>query len=291
MTKVKPEAEFRGRVNQELVNQYKSSAKYYGAERPKKDAATARRAATTLKNSLETFYSLRPEQRLALDAAASVLSTLAADLDGVAAWAKAYKVHCDAERVRQDLEAEDALAEKLWAGDDAAMLDDARELVELFSAAGEEMIGEFLKQSKIFDVLCLHEPGHSGRLNHLRLQATGQPVELMKFRRDTAYCIDEMQKQESRNRKNMWGKTEYWVGAKDFLAWKAWRKSVKAAVSACAPVMSTVQTANQTHDTPAETPQDTEFWSKVAAVQAADDADDDAIDSEVNKPYRLFQND
>ena len=62
---------------------------------------------------------------------------------------------------------------------------------------------------------------------------------------------------------------------------------VRAAVAACAPAMSTVQT----HDTPAETPQDTEFWSKVAAVQAADDADDDAIDSEVNKPYRLFQND
>ena len=293
MTKVTPEAEFkfRGKINSDLASQYRSSARHNGAERPKKDAATARRAATTLKNSLETFYSLRPEQSQALDAATRVLSTLAADLDGVAAWAKSYKAHCDAERVRMQAEAEDEMAEKLWAGDDALMLADARELAELFSAAGKELMGEFLKQSKTFDVIYLAELDDSRRLDSLRLPATAQPSDLKKFRRDAAYCVDQMLSRRSRMDKTYRGEAEYEVGGNDYLALKAWRKAAVAAVAACAPVMSTVQTANQTHDTPAETPQDTEFWSKVAAVQAADDADDDAIDSEVNKPYRLFQND
>ena len=274
MSKVTPEAEFkfRGKINQELVHQYRSHAAWHGAERPKNDAATAKRAATTLKKSLDTFYSLKPEQRLALDAAASVLSALAADLDGVAAWAKAYKVHCDAERVRQQFEAEDALAEKLWAGDDALMLADARELVELFSPPGRELMGEFLRQSKNFDVIYLAELYSSRRLESLRLAATAQPSDLKKFRRDAAYCIDEMLKQKCRLEKNFRGEMSHEVGGKDYLAWKAWRKSVRAAVSACAPPMST----SQTQDSATEIPMDEGFWSGVAACQAADDAEDES---------------
>lgn len=282
MTKVTPEAEFkfRGRVNQELVNQYKSSAKYYGAERPKKDAATAKRAATTLTNLLGPYYPLKPEQRLALDAAAQMLSTLAAELDGVASWAKAYKVHCDAERVRLQAEAEDEMAEKLWAGDDASMLDDARELVELFSAPGKELMGEFLKQSKTFDVIYLAELNDSRRLESLRLAATAQPSDLKKFRRDAAYCIDEMLKQKSRLEKNFRGEMSYEVGGKDYLAWKAWRKTVRAAVSACAPPMST----SQTPDSSTEIPTDVAFWSGVAAFQAADDAEEEAFEADIHRP-------
>lgn len=265
------EFKFRGKVNEELARQYRSSARHNGAERPKKDAATARRAATTLKNSLDTFYSLQPEQRQALDAAARVLYTLAAELGGVAAWAKAYKVHCDAERVRLQDEAEDAIAEKLWAGDDVSMLDDARELVELFSAAGKEMIGEFLKQSKTFDVIYLAELDDGRRLDSLRLASKSQPSDLKKFSRDAAYCIGEILQRRSRLEKNYRGEMEYEVGGGDYRAWKAWRKSVKAAVVACAPTMSTVQTD------PANTPQDAEFWSQVAACQAADDAEHEAL--------------
>ena len=254
MTKVTSPTEFkfRGKVNTELASQYRHDARYNGAERPKKDAATARRAATTLKNSLETFYSLSPEQRLALDAAASVLATLAADLDGVAAWAKAYEVHCDAERVCQRLEAEDALAEKLWAGDDAAMLADARELAELFSPPGRELMGEYLKQSKVFDVIYLAELNDSRRLDSLRLAATAQPSDFEKFRRDTAYCVDQVLSRRARLEKNYRGEMSCEVGGKDYLAWKAWRKTVRAAVSACAPTMSTIQTADQAQDSPVD---------------------------------------
>ena len=277
MTKVTAETEFkyRGKVNQELASQYRSGAEFYGAERPKKDAATAKRAVTTLKNYLESLYfPLKPEQCLALKAAASVLATLAADLDGVAAWAKSYKAHCDAERVRQQIEAEDALAEKLWAGDDSAMLADARELAELFSAPGRELMAEFLKQSKTFDVIYSAELNDSRRLESLRLAATAQPSDFKKFRRDAAYCIDEMLKQRSRLEKNFRGEMSYEVGGRDYLAWKAWRKSVRAAVSACAPsMMITVQT----HDSPADIPQDPAFWSSVAACQAADDAEYEAL--------------
>jgi hypothetical protein len=279
MTTLTPEAEFkfRGKVNTELASQYRYDARYNGAERPKKDAATARRAATTLKNSMDTFYSLRPEQCLALKAAASVLSTLAADLDGVAAWAKSYKAHCDAERVRMQNEAEDALAEKLWAGDDAEMLDDARELVELFSAAGKELMTEFLKQSKTFDVIYLSEPDNSRRLDSLRVAATARPTELKQVRRDSAYCIAEMTKQSSRLEKNFRGEMSYSIGGKDYLAWKAWRKTVRAAVSACAPTMSTNQATDHSQDATVDVPQDAAFWLQVAACQAADDTEDEAL--------------
>ncbi len=279
MTNVKSleaEFQFRGKVNSELASQYRSRASHNGAEQPKSDAATARRAATTLKKSLDTFYSLRPERRQALDAAARVLSTLAADLDGVASWAKAYKVHCDSERVRMQAEAEDELAEKMWGGDDALMLDDARELVELFSPAGKEMMSEFLKQSKVFDVIYLPALDDSRRLDALRLAGKAQPADLKKFRRDAAYCVDQMLSRRSRMDKTYRGEAECEVGGKDYLAWKAWRKSVKAAVSACAPAMST----SRTDDVQAEVPLDTEFWSKIAAAQAADDAEE-AFNAEI----------
>lgn len=276
MNKVTPEAEFkiRGKVNTELANQYRYDARYNGAERPKKDAATARRAATTLKNSLDTFYSLRPEQCLALKAAASVLSVLAADLDGVAAWAKAYKVHCDAERVRMQAEAEDDMANKLWAGDDVAMLADAQELAELFSAPGKELMSEFLKQSKTFDVIYLPALDDSRRLDALRLAGKAQPADLKKFRRDTAYCVDQMLSRRGRLGKTYQGEADYEVGGQDYLAWKAWRRSVKAAVAACAPAMSTMSTS-RTDDALLEIPVDREFWSQVAACQSADDVEDE----------------
>jgi hypothetical protein len=285
MTKVTAEAEFkfRGKVNTELASQYRHDARHNGAERPKKDAATARRAATTLKNSLDAFYSLKPEQRLALSAAASVLATLAADLDGVASWAKAYKVHCDSERVRMRAEAEDDMAEKLWSGDDASMLADAQELVELFSAPGKELMTEILKQSKTFDVIYLSEPDDSRRLDALRLAGKAQPADMKKFRRDAAYCVDQMLSRRGRLGKTYKGETDYEVGGQDWLALKAWRKAAVAAVAACAPAMST----NHADDAHAEVPLDTEFWSQVEACQAADDAEHEAFDSEFNKPYRL----
>jgi hypothetical protein len=240
-----------------------------------------------LKNSLDTFYSLRPEQCLALKAAASVLSVLAADLDGVAAWAKAYKVHGDSERVRIRAEAEDEMAEKLWAGDDVAMLADAQELAELFSAPGKELLSDFLKQSKTFDVIYLAELDDSRRLDSLRLPATARPTDLKKFRRDAAYCIAEMTKQSSRLEKNFRGEMSYSIGGKDYLAWKAWRKTVRAAVSACAPTMSTNQATDQSQDATVDVPQDAAFWLQVAACQAAEDTGDEALDSVANKPYRL----
>ena len=269
------EFKFRGKVNTELVSQYRSRARYNGAEQPKKDAATARRAATTLKTSMDTFYSLKPEQRQALDAAARVLSTLAADLDGVASWAKAYKVHCDAERVRMQAEVEDDMAEKLWAGDDASMLADAQELVELFSAPGKELMTEFLKQSKSFEVMVMFDLD-SRRFESLTLVATAQPSDFKKLRRDTACCVDQILSQRSYFDKNYRDEVMYCAGGKDYLAWKAWRKSVKAAVAACAPAMST----SHTDDAQAGVPLDTEFWSKIAAAQAADDAEE-AFDAEI----------
>lgn len=276
MTKVQAEAEFkfRGKVNAELVEQYRYHAGWHGAERPKKDAATARRAATTLKRSLDMFSSLMPEQRLALSAASSVLSKLALDLDCISAWATQYKGHCDAERARLKAEAEDAIAEKLWAGDDSAMLADARELVDLFTTAGQELMGEFLKQSKTFDfdVIYLAALDDSRRLNSLRLAATAQPADLKTFRRDAAYCVDQLLARRSRTDKNYRGQRERDVGGKDYLASKAWRQEVKAAVAACAPSMNT----SHTDDAQAGVPTDTEFWSQVAACQALEAAEDEA---------------
>lgn len=282
MTKVtaKTEFKYRGKVNQELASQYRSGAEFYGAERPKKDAATAKRAATTLKNYLESLYfPLKPEQCLALKAAASVLATLAADLDGVAAWAKSYKAHCDAERVRTKEEAEDALAEKLWAGDDALMLADARELVELFSAPGKELMGEFLKQSKTFEVMVMPDLD-SQRFYSLTLAATAQPTDLKKLRRDAAYCVDQILSQRSYFDKNYRDEVMYCAGGQDYRSLKAWRKSVRATVSACAPPMSTIQTP----DSSTEIPTDAAFWSGVAAFQAADDAEEEAFEADIHRP-------
>ena len=71
------------------------------------------------------------------------------------------------------------------------------------------------------------------RFDGLRLQAKAQPSDWLKFRRDAAYFIDQMLARRSRTGKNYLGKMEHEVGGADFLAWKAWRKTVRAAVSAC----------------------------------------------------------
>lgn len=235
MTNSKTEFRFRGRVNQALADQYRSSAASYGAERVKNDAATAKRAATTLKKSLGSFYSLKPEQRLALEAAASVLAGLASELDQVAIWAKAYKLHADAERARQRDEAEDAIAEKLWSGDDQQMLADASELVEFLSVAGQELVAEWLKQTKVnvFHQIYTARPYDIGRLQTLILDAKDQSADLIKLRRVAARCVAEVLKSESRTDPTYRDQISYTVGGGDYRAWKAWRKSAREAVTAC----------------------------------------------------------
>lgn len=70
----------RRKVNPTLVELYEFNARYHGDKDIKKELFTARRTATSLENASKQFGHLRPENKLAPDAATSAMRQLAVDL-------------------------------------------------------------------------------------------------------------------------------------------------------------------------------------------------------------------
>ena len=102
----------RRQVNPELIDRYEWNARYHGDKDIKKELSTARRTATSLENACKQFGHLRPEHKLALDAATSAMRQLSADLSELVGWAKEYGVYCAAEHARQAAAELEAVAEK-----------------------------------------------------------------------------------------------------------------------------------------------------------------------------------
>lgn len=102
------------RANPELIRQYELEVRLRGEHQIKADLASARRTATVLKKTSGQFGWLPPEQKLALDAAASTLNHLAADLALLATWAKGYAAYCKVESAREISEELAAFSLKRW---------------------------------------------------------------------------------------------------------------------------------------------------------------------------------
>lgn len=144
MTTLMPGFKSRRKVDPELIDRYEWEARYYGEKNIKNELSTARRTATSLAKAAAEFKHLRPEHKLALDAATSAMRKLAADLAELVGWAKAYGVFCAAARAAKEAEELAAFAEKRWGSDSKAMEFEADVIVELVAQNGGEAFGHWM---------------------------------------------------------------------------------------------------------------------------------------------------
>ena len=89
-TLAKFRATYKARVDPELAARWDYDARSNGERHIKLQIAQAKRTATALKKAALQFANLRPEQELAIKAAASAMHALVMELEPMVAWAKAY---------------------------------------------------------------------------------------------------------------------------------------------------------------------------------------------------------
>lgn len=131
---VKFQAQYRQSVDPALAERWDYDVRSHGEKNIKLQIAQAKRTATTLRKASQQFLNIRPEQELAIKAAASAMTALAKELVPMVAWAKAYKKFCEAEWQREQAEQLEAIAAARW-GDDAAALQFEADLIEELSSA------------------------------------------------------------------------------------------------------------------------------------------------------------
>lgn len=129
-------------LNKALAERYEREARFFGDKDAKTDMVSAKRLATQILNTLNDsrFSSvLESAQLKALRQAAHAMTALSEDLANVAAWARAYCVHCEAERAfESDTRCDDFSAER-WQSDQD-VVDEAADLVE-YVQKGEQFKG------------------------------------------------------------------------------------------------------------------------------------------------------
>ena len=233
---------------------FQDHAEYHGDEQPKKDAATARRSATALRNAANNYrFSelLEPEQLLGLKAAANVMTKTASALDEVCKLSRGHFKKCEAERQRKaaqhklDREAElDALAAARWTSDEAVK-DEAQDLAEFFldrDRAVEAWIAARRRTPRAVALMPEIDfgsgvgafgSGSIGRVKDLLSQFSAAPTDAavrVDLRRAAAACLDALSKEKQApyfHAERHW----HYVTLADFQAWGAERADRRRTVA------------------------------------------------------------
>lgn len=141
---VKFQSMCRVSVDPALAQRWDYDVRAHGEKNIKLQIAQAKRTATTLHKASLQFSNIRPEQELAIKAAATAMSALANELVPMLAWAKAYKKFCDAEYQREKVEQLEATASARWGNDAAALQFEADLIQELSTADGQLAFAQWL---------------------------------------------------------------------------------------------------------------------------------------------------
>lgn len=212
------------KVNPELTQRYEFDASYYGNKNIKNELASAKRTATSLSKASAAFSYLRPEQKLALDAATSAMRSLAKDLAELALWANDYRAFCVTERERERVESLEKIALKRWNGDVHALNFEAEILAELETKEGKCALGDWfhgrgkLKEVEREDFLLSHNKPQSNKEYSLRL--------------NTAALLEDLVHNKPDKYNSYSKEWRYVCGWQDYEDYLAWRKSVASATSA-----------------------------------------------------------
>lgn len=143
----------RRKADPELIRRWERDARYHGDESIKKQLVGAKRTATSLKKAGDQFSNLRPEHELAIKAAVSALQSLVKELEPLAAWAKDYKVFCDAEFKKERAAALEAIAFARWGNDEKAFQFEVALIEELGTNAGKLAFAKWIHSTgKYLDV-------------------------------------------------------------------------------------------------------------------------------------------
>lgn len=153
----------RLKVDRELIERWQFDARYHGDKNIKAQMATARRTATMLQKSIDQFTNMRPEQELAIKAAASAMRSLANDLQGLATWAKDYQIFCKAEYKKDRTVELEAIANKRWGKDMDGMNFEFGIVNELRTHTGHLAFGRWMQgrtdcDLKRFAEAHIHDP-------------------------------------------------------------------------------------------------------------------------------------
>lgn len=227
---------WRGKLNMELAESFAYNASWHGDKRAKDAAASAKRAATALSNSMHDsrfLDYLKPAQKLALQAGADTMRELAKELAEVAAWAKAFHTFCVAERERQSAIEDEAFAIARWGTNDAEMIaevEDALLFDSFDSSCNGSDIAAFVAQRHGISIGSIGKVYlRSGTAQPAELQVAfhAQPRDLKKIRRSASGFLKALL-----NNQGFRHNGDYFAGGEDFEAWRAWKKSVDTAVSA-----------------------------------------------------------
>jgi hypothetical protein len=215
----------RRKVNKELVSQYEWDARFHGDKTIRSELAQARRTATSLKKASDAFRHLRPEHKLALDAAASAMKSLAVDLAELALWAKDYLAFCNIEREHERVEGLEKLAEKRWRSDESALKFERDLLHELQTKEGLLALADW------FHGLGRHRDvdpeTFSTDLNSLSYEPKGDSAQVA-----TAALLQHIGQSHPYKHTGFQDKVYYTCGWTDYEEYISWRKSVASATSA-----------------------------------------------------------
>jgi hypothetical protein len=168
-TLIKFQSKYRASVDPVLAARWDYDVRRNGEKNIKLQIAHAKRTATTLGKAIQRFSNIRPEQELAIKAAASAMSALAKELLPMVSWAKAYKKFCDAEYQREAAEELEAIAAARWGHDTAAMQFEADLIQELSTLDGKLAVAHWLhSQGQHTDVALQNISSCVGRLSEGR---------------------------------------------------------------------------------------------------------------------------
>lgn len=137
------QSQTRIKADPELIRRWEFDARFDGNRNIKNQLATAKRTATSLENASKQFSKLRPEHELAINAAASALRALVAELTPLAAWAKDYKVFCDEQNKKERAADLEEIAQRRWGSNDSALLFELELMKELGTQEGQVAFGKW----------------------------------------------------------------------------------------------------------------------------------------------------
>lgn len=210
----------RRKVNSELAQRYEHDASYFGDKHIKNELANAKRTATSLAKASAAFSYLRPEQKLALDAATSAMRSLARDLAELALWAKDYAAFCVIEREREHVESLEKIAERRWSNDTNALSFEAGLLSELETKEGKCALGDW------FHGRGLHKDVDRLEFS-VRLDSTPTPRKNYTLKLNTAAVLEGLNRGSPHKFSSFTSDKWYYVcGWQDYEEYLAWRKSV-----------------------------------------------------------------
>jgi hypothetical protein len=169
------QAQSNFKVPMDLADKWEWSARANGPKEIKTQIASARRTASVLKKTADQFSNVKPEHRLAFDAAINSLGALVAELTPLIPWSISFKKFCDQVRAEQDATNLEAIAMARWP-DEKAFNFELAIMGELSTREGADAFSEWIHSTGRYPqshkFVCVFQRMAEGATDRLRAART-----------------------------------------------------------------------------------------------------------------------